>query len=70
MDSLVAHAHDYKKDAWKAYTLEELGNWVHLLAKRSTHRADPEKRRKDLDDAKTYWDMMGLILSEMSIAKE
>ena len=40
------------------YTLQELGYWVHLLATRSQHRSNPEKRAKDLYDAQNYLDMM------------
>ena len=55
---IEAHAVDYKSRAWEAYTLAELGQWVHLLATRSGHRDNPEKRAKDLYDARNYLDMM------------
>jgi len=58
-ESLDAHDKDYKPKAWQAYTLQELGNFVHLLAKRANHRSDLEKRKKDLLDARNYWRMMG-----------
>lgn len=57
-ESITGHAPKYNDRAWEQYTLQELGNWVHLLAKRSTHRADSEKRAKDLTDAQNYLDMM------------
>ena len=52
------HQQDYKAAAWEAYTLAELGNFVHLLAKRAEHRADAAKREKDLYDAQNYLSMM------------
>jgi hypothetical protein len=52
------HEQDYKPQAWEAYTLAELGCWVHLLALRSQHRDNKEKRQKDLYDAQNYLDMM------------
>lgn len=56
--TLAHHQPDYKPNAWDAYTLNELGHWVHLLAKRAEHRDNPEKRAKDLYDAQNYLDMM------------
>jgi hypothetical protein len=55
-DEIISHQKDYKEDIWLEYELNELGNFVHLLAKRAAHReADkPEKRHKDLYDAKNY----------------
>ena len=49
---------EYKPQAWEAYTLAELGWWVHLFAKRAGHRSDAEKRAKDLNDADNYLAMM------------
>ena len=49
---------DYNPGAWEAYTLAELGWWVHLLTKRAEHRSNPEKRAKDLHDASNYLAMM------------
>lgn len=57
-ESLQKHEEDYKPQAWEEYTLAELGNFVHLLVKRSKHRSDPEKRKKDLYDADNYLNMM------------
>jgi hypothetical protein len=56
--SIVAHEPKYQPNAWRDYTIQELGNWVHLLVKRSAHRADPEKKAKDLRDAQNYLDMV------------
>ena len=56
--SSKAHENKYKPQAWEAYSLQELGNWVHLFAKRAEHRADAEKKAKDLLDAQNYLDMM------------
>lgn len=55
---LGAHQQKYNVGAWKEYTLQELGNWVHLFVKRAAHRADPDKKAKDLLDAQNYLDMM------------
>jgi hypothetical protein len=51
---LEAHAIDYKDQAWKQYSIEELGQWVHLFVKRASHRTNGEKRDKDLYDAQNY----------------
>lgn len=56
--SIETHQGDYKTRAWEAYTLVELGQWVHLLATRAGHRDNAEKRAKDLYDARNYLDMM------------
>lgn len=52
------HESDYKPEAWKEYPLSELGLWVHLFAKRATHRSDKAKVEKDLTDAQNYLTMM------------
>ena len=52
------HQQDYKPQAYEAYTLAELGQWVHLLATRAGHRDNAEKRAKDLYDARNYLEMM------------
>lgn len=57
-DSAVVHENKFKPQAWEAYSLLELGQWVHLFAKRSEHRSDAEKKAKDLEDAQNYLDMM------------
>lgn len=56
--TIDTHAGDYKPQAWEAYTLAELGWWVHLFAKRAEHRDNAEKRAKDLYDARNYLEMM------------
>jgi len=58
---LVLHEKDYKPNAWKTYTIEELsllGIFVSLLVKRAAHRANREKCQKDLYDAKNYAAML------------
>lgn len=65
----AAHATDYKPGAWDAYTMAELGQWVHLFAKRAEHRDNPEKRAKDLTDAQNYLDMMQAKLDALKAAK-
>lgn len=60
--TISQHQGDYKAQAWEAYTLAELGWWVHLFAKRAEHRDNPEKRAKDLYDARNYLAMMAAKL--------
>lgn len=62
LDALKPHEPNYKPAAWQNYTLQELGEWVHLLVKRSRHRSDAKKREKDLYDARNYYLMMGKML--------
>jgi hypothetical protein len=57
-ESIKSHEPDYRPNAWQEYTIEELGWWVRLLTKRSTHRADRVKREKDLGEAQVYADML------------
>lgn len=54
MNGIEQHQEDYKKEAWKQYTINELGAWIYLFHKRSSHRKIQEKARKDLHDAKNY----------------
>lgn len=61
----VKHQEDYSPKAWEAYSLEELGNWVHLFAKRAQHRSNFAKKDKDLHDAQNYLDMMQSILNDL-----
>ena len=56
--SLAKHQKDYKPEAWKQYTIEELQWWVQLLIKRASHRTNEEKRQKDLYDAGNYMEML------------
>jgi hypothetical protein len=63
--SLSPHAAKYKDGVWQLYKMYELGNWVHLLAKRAEHRKDPVKRIKDLTDAQNYLDMMQAKLDQL-----
>lgn len=51
---IAKHQADYKPEIWMSYTIEELGSWVHLFSKRSKHRTNTVKARKDLYDAKNY----------------
>lgn len=57
-DRLEVHQKDYKPEIWRQYTLQELGNFVHLFHKRAFHRSNIEKAKKDLYDAKNYLWMM------------
>jgi hypothetical protein len=63
----LEYAPKYKVRAWEAYTLSELGQWVHLLTTRAGHRSDFAKRDKDLHDAKNYLAMMQSRLEEESL---
>ena len=60
------HQKDYKEEIWKQYSLQELGNFVHLFHKRASHRSNLEKATKDLHDAKNYLWMMEAMLKERS----
>lgn len=62
---LEEHKQDYRVDAWKHYSMAELGQWVHLLCKRAGHRDNAEKRKKDLYDAENYLSMMQSKLDEL-----
>jgi hypothetical protein len=65
LDNLEKHQKDYKPNAWKNYSIFELGLWVHLLTKRAMHRNNEEKRGKDLYDAQNYLNMMQAKLDEL-----
>lgn len=65
-ENIKSHSEDYKNQAWRQYSLDELGHWVALLAKRSTHRDNAEKRNKDLYDAGNYLSMMQAHLTELA----
>ena len=53
---------DFRSDAWRQYTLAELGDFIHLLVKRSQHHKRRDLQAKDLIDARAYWRMMGALL--------
>ena len=57
-ETIKSHAADYVDRSWEDYEFQELGNFVHLLAKRAGHRANPAKLAKDLTDAQNYLYMM------------
>ena len=67
MERLEKHQPDYKPSIWKQYSLSELGNWVHNFHKRAYHRANQDKAKKDLYDAKNYLWMMEQILKDRCI---
>ncbi len=48
-----------QNDAWRDFTIEELGQLVHLLVKRAHHRSSQAECLKDLEDARNYWRMIG-----------
>jgi hypothetical protein len=57
-DEILPHQPRYKSNAWEHYSIAELGQLVHLLVKRSAHRADETTRKKDLLDAQNYLHMI------------
>lgn len=64
-ESIKSHSDDYEDKSWKRYELNELGSFVHLLVKRSSHRINQKKKAKDLYDAYNYWRMMEARIEEM-----
>lgn len=64
-EGIKPHASDYKNRAWTNYSMEELGQWIALLCKRSSHRANVEKRKKDLHDARNYLNMLCAQVSHL-----
>jgi hypothetical protein len=62
--SIVKDETSYKPAAWHDYSIQELGNWVHLFAKRSGMRSDKAKAMKDLADAQAYLDMIQSHLND------
>jgi hypothetical protein len=64
-ESIKPHSQDYKDKSWEDYELYELGWWVHLFVKRSQHRANVEKRNKDLYDAQDYLNIMQAKLDDL-----
>ncbi len=69
-EELRPHLGNYFPDSWRGYTLQDLGNFVYLLTTRSLHRGRPEKRAKDLYDARNYWRMMGAHLDAHELDAE
>ncbi len=53
-DGMVGPETDYRAGAFTEYSDVELGMWIHLFSKRAGHRANPDKRIKDLTDAFNY----------------
>ena len=47
-EEIKPHSNDYYLGSWAQYTLQELGNWVHLLHKRSLHRTNRDKQAQDV----------------------
>lgn len=65
-----AHSDGFFPDAWKDYTLSELGGFINLLVKRSLHRGNPERRAKDLYHARLFWRMLGAHLDAHELDAE
>ena len=57
-ESIKKYSKDYTDRSWQDYTIAELGQWVHLLVKRSQHRTAVQKKEKDLEDAQNYLNMI------------
>lgn len=66
-DTIKQWSPKYKDNSWKDYSPFELGMWVHLLLKRSTHRSNEEGRAKDIQDASNYLDM---LLAHLQVEEE
>lgn len=56
--SSESHSLDYKVNSWLDYSIEELGQWIALLIKRSGHRTNPDDAANDLNDAYIYFNMI------------
>ena len=67
--NIKKHAGDYNDRAWEEYSFAELGNFVHLLAKRSEHRSNPEKKKKGPSLMKTAKEYKGKADAEQQIIK-
>lgn len=65
-ETIKTHEPYYQPDAWKQYSVRELGDWVHLLLRRADMRVPGPKRDKDIADAQNYLDM---IQSHVDAAK-
>ena len=65
-ESIKEHSKDYNNNSWRDYEPFELGSWIHLLMKRSEHRANKEKALKDLEDAQNY---LNMLQSELTCLK-
>lgn len=66
-EQIKGHQAKYWADAWKQYTPQELGDWIHLLLKRSAHRTEREKAMKDIADAQNY---LHMLQAHVDAAKE
>jgi hypothetical protein len=64
-ETIKPHQPDYVEGAWQDYTFAELGQWIHLLATRATHRGEGMKRQKDLYDAQNYLNMLQAKLNAL-----
>ena len=58
-EELVPMADGFKDGSWRVYTIPELGQWVHLLLQRASHRTNLVRKSMDIRDARNYWKMMG-----------
>ena len=67
---LRPHLDNYFPESWRNYTLQELGTFVYLLTTRSLMRGSPERRARDLYDARNYWRMIGAHLDAHDLDAE
>jgi len=58
IERLDKHKPDYKPKSYREYDIAELGNIIAFFVKRAGHRANSDKVRKDLYDAKNYLAML------------
>jgi len=66
-NSILKHRDKYIDGSWRDYSLQELGNFVHNLAKRSQNRANLYGKEKDLEDAQNYLNMMQAHIDEYKL---
>lgn len=62
-----AQKEGYVEDSWLDYSTQELGQFVHLLLKRASHRKNKEKMQKDIDDARNYFLMLQAHLDKAQL---
>lgn len=53
-NTIDEHQHKFVSEAWRDYTIAELGNIVEFYIKRAGHRRYPEDVKNDLRDARNY----------------
>ena len=69
-ECIEKYQEDYKEGTWKDYTYSQLGYWVELLMIRASHRANDERRDKDINDARNYLAIMQAKINEEVVESE